>query len=111
MSAGQPARAVDELKAVVRVRPANAMLYEALVQAATKAGDRTTVDRYRAEKLYVEGDLEPAIRHLELALRRPGVPYHEAAQIQVRLDAWREEERDEKRRGGNPLRAATSNIR
>ncbi|NCC29562.1 MAG: M48 family peptidase [Gammaproteobacteria bacterium] len=111
MSAGQPARAVEELKAVVRARPANAMLYEALVQAATKAGDQTTVDRYRAEKLYVEGDLEPAIRHLELALRRPDVPYHEAAQIQVRLDAWREEERDEKRRDGNPLRAATSNVR
>jgi predicted Zn-dependent protease len=111
MAAGQPARAVDELKAVARLRPENAMLYEMIVQAATKAGDQVNVDRYRAEKLYVEGDLEPAIRHLELALRRRNVPYHDAAQIQVRLDAWREEEREEKRRGGNPLRAATPNFR
>jgi predicted Zn-dependent protease len=111
MAAGQAARALDELKAVVRLRPGNAMLYEMLVQAATKAGDQTSVDRYRAEKLYAEGDLEPAIRHLELALRRPDVPYHDAAQIQVRLDALREEERDEKRRGGNPLRATSSTLR
>jgi predicted Zn-dependent protease len=87
------------------------MLYEMLVQAATKAGDQTNVDRYRAEKLYVEGDLEPAIRHLEMALRRRNLPYHDAAQIQVRLDAWREEERDEKRRGGDPLRAAPLGAR
>jgi beta-barrel assembly-enhancing protease len=111
MTAGQPARALDELKAVARVRPANAMLYEMIVQAATKAGDQSDVDRYRAEKLYVEGDLEPAIRHLEMALRRRNVPYHDAAQIQVRLDAWREEERDEKKRGGNPLRAAPLSAR
>ncbi|UHD14790.1 beta-barrel assembly-enhancing protease [Thiocapsa bogorovii] len=110
-TAGQPARALDELKAVARVRPANAMLYEMIVLAATQAGDQTSVDRYRAEKLYVEGDLEPAIRHLELALRRRDVPYHDAAQIQVRLDAWREEERDEKKRGGNPLRAAPLSLR
>lgn len=111
MDAGQPARAVEELTAVARVRPGNAMLYEMLVQAATKAGDQTNVDRYRAEKLYVEGDLEPAIRHLEMALRRRNLPYHDAAQIQVRLDAWREEERDEKRRGGDPLRAAPLGAR
>jgi beta-barrel assembly-enhancing protease len=111
MNAGQPARAVDELKSVARLRPENAALYELIVQAATKAGDQVNVDRYRAEKLYVEGDLEPAIRHLELALRRRNVPYHDAAQIQVRLDAWREEERDEKRRGADPLRAATPNTR
>jgi predicted Zn-dependent protease len=111
MEAGQSARAVEELKAVARVRPGNAMLYEMLVQAATKAGDQANVDRYRAEKLYVEGDLEPAIKHLEMALRRPRLPYHDAAQIQVRLDAWREEERDEKRRDGNPLRAAPLSAR
>ncbi len=108
MTSGQSARALDELKAIARLRPGNAMLYEMIVQAATKAGDQVGVDRYRAEKLYVEGDLEPAIRHLELALRRRDVPYHDAAQIQVRLDAWREEERDEKRRGGDPLRATAA---
>jgi predicted Zn-dependent protease len=89
MSAGEAGRAVDELRAVARSRPANALLYDKLVQAATKAGDQATVDRYRAEKLYVEGDLEPAIRHLEMALRRRDLAYHDAAQIQVRLDAWR----------------------
>lgn len=106
MKVGQPARAVDELKTVARVRSGNAMLYELIVQAAIKAGDQANVDRFRAEKLYAEGDLEPAIRHLELALRRRGLPYHDAAQIQVRLDALREEQREDRRRGGDPLRAA-----
>lgn len=111
MTTGQSARALDELKAIARLRPGNALLFEMIVQAATKSGDQVDVDRYRAEKLYVEGDLEPAIRHLELALRRRDVPYHEAAQIQVRLDAWREEEREEKRRGGDPLRATGPSMR
>ncbi|MBK1643808.1 peptidase M48 [Thiocapsa imhoffii] len=107
LAAGEPARAVSELRSVVRLRPGNAMLYDKIVQAATQAGDQATVDRFRAEKLYVEGDLEPAIRQLELALRRREVPYHDAAQIQARLDLWREEEREEQRRGNQPLRAAS----
>lgn len=111
IDAGQPARAVDELQTVARARPGNGMIYDLIVRAATQAGDQINVDRYRAEKLYAEGDLEPAIRHLELALRRRNVPYHDAAQIQVRLDAWREELRDEKRRGGDPLKAAGLGVR
>lgn len=111
MAVGAPKRALSELKTVARARPANAMLYDRIVQAATKAGDQANVDRYRGEKLYVEGDLSSAIKHLEMALRRREVPYHEAAQMQARLDLWREEERDDKRRGGDPLRSAPLGIR
>jgi predicted Zn-dependent protease len=104
---GEPARALSELKGVSRSRPANAMLFDLIIQAATQAGDQASVDRYRGEKLYLEGDASAAIRQLEMALRRRNVPYHDAAQMQARLDEWREEERDQKRRGDDPLRAAS----
>jgi beta-barrel assembly-enhancing protease len=63
------------------------MLYEMLVQAATKAGDQTSVDRYRAEKLYAEGDLEPAIRHLELACG--GLVSHTTMPLRSRFGSMR----------------------
>ncbi|EXJ13198.1 beta-barrel assembly-enhancing protease [Imhoffiella purpurea] len=106
LDAGRPNKAMDELMAVARLRPGNAFLYEMLERAAMKAGNRAATHRFRAEKLYAEGDLEPAIRQLEIALRGRDIPYHDAAQIQARLDAWKEEERDQKRqdKGGQNRR-------
>jgi len=97
LDAGRPNKAIDELTTVARLRPGNAFLYDMLEQAAMKAGNRAATHRFRAEKLYAEGDLEPAIRQLEFALRDRDIPYHDAARIQARLDAWKEEERDQKR--------------
>jgi beta-barrel assembly-enhancing protease len=98
MAGGQPHRALEELKTVARQRPGNAMLYELLSQAAIKSGDKAATYRYRAEKLYAEGDLEPAIKQLEFALRQRDIGYHDAAQMQVLLDAMKEELRDAKKR-------------
>ncbi|MBK1721597.1 M48 family metalloprotease [Thiocystis violacea] len=96
MESGQPRRAIDELTTVAKLRPGNAMLYDKLEQAAIKAGDLAATHRFRAEKLYAEGDAEPAIRQLEIALRQRDIAYHDAALIQARLDVWKEEERDAK---------------
>lgn len=98
IAAGKPKQALDELTTVARLRPGNAVLYERLEEAALKAGDRPATHLFRAEKLYAEGDLEPAIRQLEIALRQRDIPYHDAAMIQARLDAWKEEARDSKRK-------------
>jgi predicted Zn-dependent protease len=49
--------------------------------------------RWRAELLFRTGDLEPAIRQLELALRQPNLDFHAASKIQVRLDELQAEER------------------
>ncbi len=103
MAAGQPRQAMAELKTVVRTRPGNTTLYDLLTQAAIKSGDKAATHRYRAERLYTEGDLEPAIKQLEFALRQPGLGYQDSAQIQVLVDAWKEEERDQKKRGPDPF--------
>ncbi|MBK1719893.1 M48 family metalloprotease [Thiocystis violacea] len=97
MKAGRHDKAIDELTTVARLRPGNALLYDRLEQASFKSGNQAATHRFRAERLYAEGDTEPAIRQLEIALRQRDIPYHEAARIQARLDAWKEEERDEKR--------------
>ncbi|HYN78717.1 MAG TPA: M48 family metalloprotease, partial [Lamprocystis sp. (in: g-proteobacteria)] len=103
LAAGQPKQAMTELKTVSRQRPGNAMIYELLSQAAIKSGDKAATYRYQAEKLYAEGDLEPAIKQLEFALRQRDLRYQDAAQIQVLVDSWKEEERDLKKRGRDPL--------
>jgi predicted Zn-dependent protease len=98
IASGKPAKAMDELMVVERLRPGNATLYDLLEQAAMKAGNQAATHRFRAEKLYAEGDLEPAIRQLEIALRQRDIAYHDAARIQARLEIWQEEKRDQKRR-------------
>ncbi len=99
MASGQPARALETLEEVARKWPGRALIYQKMADAALKSGRKTATHRYRAEKFYAEGDLEPAIRQLEIALRQPGLSYHDAAGIQVRLDAIKREEQDaEKKR-------------
>jgi predicted Zn-dependent protease len=67
--------------------------------AALKSGMKAATHRYRGEKLYNQGDLEPAIRQMELALRTPGLGFHETSEIQVRVRALKaEKERQEERK-------------
>lgn len=98
MATGKPARALKTLEDAARRSPGNAQIYQRMSDAALKSGQKAATHRYRAEKLYVEGDLEPAIRQLEIALRQPGLSYHDASRIQVRLDAIKQEEKDAKKK-------------
>jgi len=94
MASGQPARALKTLEEIARRRPGRPLLYQKMADAALKSGRKTATHRYRAEKFYAEGDLELAIRQIEIALRQPGLSYHDAAGIQVRLDAIKQEVKD-----------------
>ncbi len=91
LDTGQPRKAMDQLKSVARLRPGNVGIYDLLTQAAIKSGDKAAVFRYRAETLYAQGDLEPAIRQLDFALRQRDIGYHEAAEMQARRDDLMEE--------------------
>jgi len=97
MAVGHPARALKTLEEVTRRKPGQALIYQRMSDAALKAGQKAATHRYRAEKLYAEGDLEPAIHQLEIALRQPGLSYHDASRIQVRLDTIKREEKDAKK--------------
>jgi predicted Zn-dependent protease len=97
MESGHAERALKTLEDISRRRPGDALIYQKASDAALKSGQKAATYRYRAEKLYTEGDLEPAIQQLEIALRQPGLSYYDASGIQVRLDAFKEEEEDAKK--------------
>jgi beta-barrel assembly-enhancing protease len=98
MASGEPARALKTLEDVARRKPGNILLYQKMSDAALKSGQKAATHRYRAEKFYAEGELKPAIRQLEIALRQAGLAYHDASKIQVRLDAIKQEEKDAKKK-------------
>ena len=78
----------------MRLKPGSAALYQLMSDAALKSGRKAATHRYRGESLYLKGDLEPAIHQLEYALRTPGLGFHEAAEIQARLETLREEQKE-----------------
>ena len=93
LAAGKPQAALDTLEDFVALRPGIGQIYTLMADAAGKSGQRAASMRWRAEALYQNGDLKPAIEQLELALRQPRLEFHLASQIQVRLSELREEER------------------
>jgi predicted Zn-dependent protease len=99
LAADRPAEALAALERFVALRGDIAPMYQLMADAAGKAGLRAQNYRWRAEYLYRTGDLEPAIRQLELALRLPGVDFHLASKIQVRLEALQAEQKRLDERG------------
>jgi predicted Zn-dependent protease len=93
LDAGKPADALAALERLVARRPDIAPIYQLMADAAGKAGNKAAAMRWRAEYLFRTGDLEPAIRQLELALRQPGLDFHLASRMQVRLGELRAEQR------------------
>lgn len=91
MAAGKPSRALETLEDVERRQGGNALLYALMADAALKSGRKADTYRLRAEKHYAEGDIEPAIRQLEIALRQRDIAYHDAAKLQARLQVMEAE--------------------
>jgi predicted Zn-dependent protease len=104
MANGQSADALSTLEDFVALRPGIPQIYSLMSDAAGKSGQKAQTLRWRAEALYYNGDLEPAIRQLELALRQPKLDFYLASKIQVRLSEMQAEERKQdkkERRRGN----------
>lgn len=90
---GRPALALKTLEEVVGTTVAGPAFYELMAEAAVKAKDPGATYRYRAEQHYALGEIEPAIRQLEVALRQRELSYLEASRIQARLAELKEEQR------------------
>jgi beta-barrel assembly-enhancing protease len=91
---GKADRALATLEGATRLRPGTASMYQLMSDAALKAGKKAATYRYRGESLYLQGDLEPAIHQMQYALRTPGMSFQEASEIQARLDALEEEQKE-----------------
>ena len=94
MAAGQPQQALRALRVVASQRPDDPDLQQRMSDAAGRAGDKGETHLYRAEYLYLTGDLEPAIKQLEAGLRTPGVSYQAASRLQARMETLKAEKRD-----------------
>jgi beta-barrel assembly-enhancing protease len=97
MNGGQAAKALRTLEEIARMRPATPYLYQLMSDAGRMAGEKGATHLYRAEYLYAQGDLEPAIRQLEFALTQRGINFQDQSRIQARLDAMKEEQKDLKK--------------
>lgn len=94
IAGGKPERALATLESAARLRPGSAAMYQLMSDAGLKSGKKAATHRYRGESLYLKGDLEPAIHQMEYALRTPGIGFHEAAEIQARLETLKEEQKE-----------------
>ncbi len=98
LQAGQTKGALNVLEAFHRRRPSITQIFGLLADAAGRSGNKAKTYGYRAEALYHQGDIEPAIHQLERALMVPAIDYHLASRLQVRLSALREEQASEKKK-------------
>jgi predicted Zn-dependent protease len=90
LAAGRADEALRTLEGVTAYHSDTASLFSLMADVAGKAGKPGLYARYRAEYLYLQGDLEPAIRQLEAGLRQPDLDFPTAAKLKVRLEELRE---------------------
>lgn len=100
MAAGRAGPALKALRVVAGQRPKDPQLYKLMSDAAGRSGEKGEAHLYRAEYLYLTGDLDPAVKQLEHGLRTPGLSYQASARLQARLDDLRGEQRDLKKERG-----------
>ena len=96
LAANRPGEALRTLESVAAYHTDTAPLYALMADVAGKAGKPGLYARYRAEYLYLQGDLEPAIRQLQAGLRQPDLDFPTAAKLKVRLEELQEQQRAEK---------------
>lgn len=94
LDAGQPEKAQQILEKLARTRPMDTELYKLLAQAASDAGRPDEGHQYMAEYYYNSGELESAVKQLEIALDSNSRDYYRSAQMAARLKEIRQEVAD-----------------
>ncbi|HEX7045373.1 MAG TPA: M48 family metalloprotease [Burkholderiales bacterium] len=79
------------LRAAIKQRPDDPVLYELLSQAAGANGKLAEAHQALAEHYYLRGDARGALEQLKLASRRAGDNFYLQSSIEARMQAIREE--------------------
>jgi len=79
------------LRAAIKQRPDDPVLYELLSQAAGANGKLAEAHQALAEHYYLRGDARAALEQLRLASRRAGNNFYLQSSIEARMQAIREE--------------------
>jgi len=85
IQAGQYEKAVEMLQLITLLRPDDDQVYKRLAEAAGKTKNLALAHAYQADYLYLNGQLEAAIKQLEIALRQDNLDFYLASKLEAKL--------------------------
>jgi len=85
LQARQPSKAYNILKQLSKTSSDDAHVMRLLGRAAAGSGKTAESHRALAEYHYLNGELEAAVQQLGIALRTPGIGFHEKSKLEARL--------------------------
>jgi len=88
---GSYEKAVELLKTVAASHPEDDQIYKRMAEASGKQGNKVVAHSYQADYLYLNGQLEPAIQQLEIALREKTVDFYLSSRLEAKLKAFQNE--------------------
>ncbi len=88
---GDPDKAYEILSRLRRLRPEDTAILEPLARSAAATGAEGEAYQYQAEWYYLHGQLEAAVRQLEIALKQSDLDYYRNARLAARLQEYRRE--------------------
>lgn len=91
IQAGQYDKAVELLQLITLLRPDDDQVYKRLAEAAGKNKDLAIAHAYQADHLYLNGQLEAAIKQLEIALRQEKIDFYLASKLEAKLQNLQDE--------------------
>lgn len=99
---GDPAKSYAILTELRRQRPDDTAILEPLARSAAAIGASGEAYQHQAEWYYLHGQLEAAVRQLEIALNEKDLDYYQNARLAARLQEYRnelaEQKKDEKQK-------------
>ena len=85
IQAGQYDKAINLLQLITIIRPYDDQVYKRLAEAAGKSKNLAVAHAYQADYLYLNGQLEAAIKQLEIALREENIDFYLASKLEAKL--------------------------
>lgn len=89
IQSGQYQKAIELLQVIAESRPLDDQVYKRMAQAAGKNNNKMIAHAYQADYLYLNGQLEPAIQQLEIALREKTEDFYLVSRLEAKLKALR----------------------
>lgn len=91
IQAEQYDKAVELLQLITLLRPDDDQVYKRLAEAAGKTKNLAIAHAYQADYLYLNGQLEAAIKQLEIALRQENIDFYLASKLEAKLQNFQDE--------------------
>ena len=91
IQAEQYDKAINLLQLITLLRPYDEQVYKRLAEAAGKNKNLAIAHAYQADYLYLNGQLEAAIKQLEIALRQDSIDFYLASKLEAKLQSLQAE--------------------